>query len=84
MRMNVVMVMIVLMVMVVVMLVVVIMMVLMLVVMMVIMRLFLLTVNDNTEMRADDAAFHRRLNSISNARQTDCIHFADERILVVQ
>ena len=98
MRMNVVMVMIVLMVMVVVMLVVVIMMVLMLmlmlvvvimmvlmlVVMMVIMRLFLLTVNDNTEMRADDAAFHRRLNSKSNARQTDCIHFADERILVVQ
>ena len=57
---------------------------LMLVVMMVVMRLFFLPVHENTEMRADDAAFHRRLNGKSNARQADCIHLADERILVVQ
>ena len=54
------------------------------VVMMVIMRLFLLTVNDNTEMRADDAAFHGWFNRKSNAWQTDCIHLVDEHILVVK
>ena len=53
-------------------------------VMMVVMRLFFLAVHENTEMRADDAAFHRRLNGKSNARQADCIHLANERILVVQ
>jgi hypothetical protein len=53
-------------------------------VVMVVMRLFFLPVHENTEMRADDAAFHRRLNGKSNARQADCIHLADERILVVQ
>ena len=56
----------------------------MVMVMMVVMRLFFLPVHENTEMRADDAAFHRRLNGKSNARQADCIHLADERILVVQ
>ncbi len=74
------------MVMVMVMVVVVVMVVLMLMVllMMVVMRLFFLAVHENMEMRADDAAFHRRLNGKSNARQADCIHLADERILVVQ
>ena len=54
------------------------------VVMMVVMRFFFLAVHENTEMRADDAAFHRRFNGKSNARQADGIHLADERILVVQ
>ena len=66
------------------MLVLVVMVMVVVVVMMVVMRLFFLAVHENTEMRADDAAFHRRLNSKSNARQADCIHLADERILVVQ
>ena len=57
---------------------------LMVLLMMVVMRLFFLPVHENMEMRADDAAFHRRLNGKSNARQADCIHLADERILVVQ
>ena len=79
-----VMVIIVLMVVIVVMVVVVVVVMVMVVVMMVVMRLFFLAVHENTEMRADDAAFHRRLNGKSNARQADCIHLADERILVVQ
>jgi hypothetical protein len=53
-------------------------------VVMVVMRLFFLPVHENTEMRADDAALYRRFNGKSNARQADCIHLADERILVVQ
>ena len=78
------MVMVVVMLMVMVVLMVVVMVMVMVVVMMVVMRLFFLAVHENTEMRADDAAFHRRLNGKSNARQADCIHLADERILVVQ
>ena len=58
--------------------------VIMVVVVMVVMNFFLLTVHENAKMRSDNAAFHGRLDRKANARQTDGIHLADERILVVQ
>jgi hypothetical protein len=67
----------------VVMIVVVIVVVVMVVVVMMLMT-FLLPFNENAEMGADDATFHRRLSDKTDARQPKRVHFLDKSIFIVQ